>query len=243
MKFVMDERGKKYILNYENDFQSDLGTIKKEDIKKSNVGDRLITHLNKEFKIIKPNVNDFIELMNRQCSILIQKDIGAVLAHTGIGAGDRIVDAGTGAGAILLHFGNVVGDSGMVYSYEIREDFAKIAKENIELFGLTNIQIKNKDIKDGIDEENIDLVFLDLIKPYEIIEETYKSLKFGGWIAIYSVYLNGIQISHKILKKTGFKDISIIETLNRKYEVKNQGIRPKTRMIGHSGYLLFARKL
>ncbi|MDR3223664.1 MAG: tRNA (adenine-N1)-methyltransferase [Methanobrevibacter sp.] len=243
MKFVIDERGKKYILNDEIDFQSDLGIIKKEDIKKSSIGDKLITHLNKEFKVIKPNINDFIELMNRQCSILIQKDIGVVLAHTGIGSGDRVVDAGTGAGAILLHFGNVVGDSGMVYSYEIREDFTKIAKENIDLFGLTNIQIKNKDIKKGIDEENIDLVFLDLIKPYEVIEEAYKSLKLGGWVAIYGVYLDGIQISHRILKKVGFKNISIIETLNREYEVKTHGIRPKTRMVGHSGYLLFARKL
>jgi tRNA (adenine57-N1/adenine58-N1)-methyltransferase len=243
LRFIIDERGKKYILSDENDFQSDLGIIKKEDIAKSNTGDSLVTHLNKEFKVIKPNINDFIELMNRQCSILIQKDIGVVLTHAGIGAGDRIVDAGTGAGAIALHFGNIVGGTGMVYSYEIREDFAKIAKENIDLFGLTNIQIKNKDIKEGIDEKEIDLIFLDLKKPYEIIEDVYKSLNLGGWIAIYSVYIDGIKISYKILKKANFKDISIVETLNREYEVKTQGIRPKTRMIGHSGYLLFARKL
>jgi tRNA (adenine57-N1/adenine58-N1)-methyltransferase len=239
----MDERGKKYILNDENDFQSDLGIIKKEDIERSGIGDNLTTHLNKEFTVIKPNINDLIELMNRRCSILIQKDIGVVLAHTGLGAGDRVVDAGAGAGAVALHFGNIVGNGGKIYSYEIREDFAKIAKENIDLFGLTNIQIKNQDIKKGIDEENVDLVFLDLIKPYEIIEEAYDSLTLGGWIAIYGVYLDGIQISHKILKKTGFKDISIIETLNREYEIKTHGIRPKTRMVGHSGYLLFARKL
>jgi tRNA (adenine57-N1/adenine58-N1)-methyltransferase len=243
MKFVMDERGKKYIFNEENNFQSDLGIIKKEDIEKSGIGDILTTHLNREFKVIKPNVNDFIDLMNRQCSILINKDVGLVLAYTGIGNGDKILDAGTGSGAIALHFGNVVGNDGMVYSYEIREDFSKIAKENIDLFGMTNIMIKNKDIKQGIEEKNLDLIFLDLIKPYEVIEDAYNSLNLGGFIVIYAVYLDVVQISHEILKKAGFKDISIIESLNREYEIRTQGIRPKTRMVGHSGYLLFARKL
>jgi tRNA (adenine57-N1/adenine58-N1)-methyltransferase len=243
VKFVIDERGKKYIFNEEEDFQSDLGIIKKEDIKKSSVGDILSTHLNREFKVIKPNINDFIDLMNRQCSILINKDIGLVLAYTGVGNGDRVLDAGTGAGAIALHFGNVVGNEGIVYSYEIREDFSKIAKDNIDLFRMTNIIVKNKDIKEGIEEKNLDLIFLDLIKPYEIIENAYNCLNHGGFLVIYAVYIDVIQISHKILKKVGFEDISIIESLNREYEIRTQGIRPKTRMVGHSGYLLFARKL
>lgn len=243
VKFVIDERGKKYIFNEEDDFHSDLGIIKKEDIKKSNIGNILTTHLKREFKVIKPNVNDFIDLMNRQCSILIKKDIGLVLAYTGIGNGDKVLDAGTGAGAIALHFGNVVGNDGMVYSYEIREDFSKIAKDNIDSFRMNNIIIKNKDIKEGIEEKNLDLIFLDLIKPYEIIEDAYNCLNHGGFLVIYGVYLDVIQISHKILKNAGFEDISIIESLNREYEIRTQGIRPKTRMVGHSGYLLFARKL
>jgi tRNA (adenine57-N1/adenine58-N1)-methyltransferase len=239
----MDERGKKYLINEKSEFQSDLGIIKQEDIEKSVVGDSLITHLDKEFKVIKANVNDFIDLMKRKCSILIQKDIGTVLSHTGLGSGDTVIDAGTGAGAIALNFGNIVGEKGKVYSYEIREDFADIAKENIELFGLKNIEVKNKDIKEGIHEKNVDLVFLDLTKPYDIIEECYDSLKLGGWLAIYGPYIDQIQISHRIIKKTGFTNISIIETLERELEIKNNGTRPKTRMVGHSGYLLFARKL
>ena len=85
--------------------------------------------------------------MDRRCSILIQKDIGQVLAHTGLGAGSRVVDAGTGAGAIALNFGNVVGPEGQVFTFEIREDFAEVAKKNIDNFGITNIEVKNQDIK------------------------------------------------------------------------------------------------
>lgn len=243
MKMILDERGKKYLLKEEEEFQSDLGIISKEDIVNAEIGDELKSHLDHSFKIIKPTVNDFIDIMERRCSILIQKDIGSVLAHTGLGAGDRVVDAGTGAGAIALNFGNVVGDEGNVYSYEIRKDFAEIASRNIEEFGITNIEVKNQDIKEGIDEENIDLVFLDLPKPFELFEEVYDSLNLGGWLAVYAPYIDQAETSYRIAKKLGFYNLEIIETLQRGLEVRPQGIRPQTRMVGHSGYLLFARKL
>ena len=239
----MDERGKKYLLKEDREFQTDLGIIKKEQMERATIGDEVVTHLGKKYKIIKPTVNDFIDLMDRRCSILIQKDIGVVLAHTGLGAGDRVIDAGTGAGAIALNFGNVVGEKGKVFSYEIREDFAQVAKKNIDDFGITNIEIKNKDIKQGIDEEEIDLVFLDLPKPFEIFEDVYKNLRLGGWLAVYAPYIQQAEIIYKISKKVGFSDIKILETLEREMEVRPQGTRPKTRMVGHSGYLIFARKL
>ncbi|MCC7554108.1 MAG: tRNA (adenine-N1)-methyltransferase [Methanobacteriaceae archaeon] len=239
----MDKRGKKYFLKEEKEFQSDLGIIDEKQIKDSSVGDTLITHLNHEFKVIKPNINDFIDLMDRRCSILVKKDIGSVLAHTGLGSGNNVVDAGTGAGAIALNFANVVGSKGMVYSYEIREDFAEIAKKNIETFGLNNIIIKNKDIKEGINEKNIDLIFLDLPKPYEIFEDVYESLNLGAWLVVYAPYIDQAELAFRVAKKLHFQNIDIIEVLERGIEVKTQGTRPKTRMIGHTGYLFFARKL
>jgi len=241
---IIDERSKKYIIDQKSDFQSDLGIIDQNDLANAKIGQTLTTHLGKKFKVIKPSVNDFIELMDRRCSILIQKDIGTIISKCGIGSGSRIVDAGTGAGAIALNFGNIVGECGNVYSYEIREDFAEVAKSNIEKFGLDNIiEIKNKDIKEGIEENEIDLIFLDLIKPYEIFEDVYSCLNTGGYLAVYAPYIDQIETSYKIAKKIGFLDLSIIETLEREIEVRNQGTRPKTRMIGHSGYLMFGRKL
>ena len=243
MKMILDERGKKYILKPGAEFQSDLGIVKADVLDNAQIGDEVKSHLDHSFKIVKPNVNDFIDLMERRCSILIKKDIGQVLAHTGLGAGSRVVDAGTGAGAIALHFGNVVGLQGKVFTYEIREDFAEVARRNIDNFGITNIEVKNKNIKEGIDENNIDLIFLDLPKPFEIFEEVMESLNVGGWLAVYAPYINQAETSYRVAKKLGFYDIEIIETLERGLEVRTQGVRPKTRMVGHSGYLLFARKL
>lgn len=243
MKMILDERGKKYILKPGAEFQSDLGIVKVDVLDNAQIGDEVKSHLDHSFKIVKPNVNDFIDLMERRCSILIKKDIGQVLAHTGLGAGSRVVDAGTGAGAIALHFGNVVGLQGKVFTYEIREDFAEVARRNIDNFGITNIEVKNKNIKEGIDEDNIDLIFLDLPKPFEIFEEVMESLNVGGWLAVYAPYIDQAETSYRVAKKLGFYDIEIIETLERGLEVRTQGVRPKTRMVGHSGYLLFARKL
>jgi len=243
MKMILDKRGKKYILKPGEEFQSDLGIIKAETLDNAEIGDTIESHLNHTFKIVKPNINDYIDLMDRRCSILIKKDIGQVLAHTGLGSQSRVVDAGTGAGAIALNFGNVVGPEGEVFNYEIREDFAEVAQKNIEKFGITNIHVKNKNIKDGIDEENIDLIFLDLPKPFEIFEDVMESLNVGGWLAVYAPYIDQAEISYRVAKKLGFYDIEIIETLERGLEVRPQGVRPKTRMVGHSGYLVFARKL
>ena len=243
MKMILDERGKKYFLKDGQEFQSDLGIISSEILSSAKIGDEVKSHLNHSFKIIKPNINDFIDLMDRRCSILIKKDIGTVLAYTGLGAGSRVIDAGTGAGAIALNFGNVVGETGQVFTYEIRKDFAEVAKKNIQTFGIENIEVKNQNIKDGIDEDNIDLVFLDLPKPYEIFEEVYDSLNLGGYLAVYAPYINQAEISYRVAKKLNFYNIEILETLERGLEVRQNGTRPKTRMVGHSGYLIFARKL
>lgn len=243
MKMILDERGKKYVLKPGQEFQSDLGIIKSEVLDEAEIGDEVKSHLDHTFKIMKPNINDFIDIMDRRCSILIKKDIGQVLAHTGLGAGCRVVDAGTGAGAIALNFGNVVGPEGQVFTYEIREDFAEVAKKNIDNFGITNIEVKNKSIKDGIDENNIDLIFLDLPKPFEIFEDVLESLNVGGWLVVYAPYIDQAETSYRVAKKLGFYNIDIIETLERGLEVRTQGVRPKTRMVGHSGYLMFARKL
>ncbi len=243
MKMILDERGKKYVLKPGEEFQSDLGIIKADVLDNAEVGDEVKSHLNHTFKIMKPNINDFIDIMDRRCSILLKKDIGLVLAHTGLGAGSKVVDAGTGAGAIALNFGNVVGSEGHVYTYEIREDFAEVAKKNIGNFGIENVTVKNQNIKDGIDEDNLDLVFLDLPKPFEIFEEVWDSLNVGGWLAVYAPYIDQAKLSYRVANKLGFYDIEIIELLERGLEIRQQGVRPKTRMVGHSGYLLFARKL
>ncbi|SCG86860.1 tRNA (adenine-N1)-methyltransferase [Methanobacterium congolense] len=242
MRILVDERDKKYMVE-DKEFHSDFGVIKAEDISSSKAGDVLKTHLGKEFKVMEPNINDYIDLMERKCSIILQKDIGMVVAFTGLGNGCKVVDAGTGAGATAMHFANVVGPEGSVVSYEVREDFAEIAKRNVEGFGLKNLEVKCGDITEGIAEDTLDLVFLDLPKPWEVADHAMESLRSGGYVAAYTPYMEQFQTFSRILKKVGFSEVKVLECIVREIEVKAKGTRPKTRMAGHTGYLTFGRKL
>jgi len=242
LRILVDERGKKYLLKDE-EFHTNFGFIKKKDIESCKVGDVLKTHLGREFRVIKPNVNDYIKLMERKCSIILPKDIGMVIAYTGLGSGQRVLEAGTGAGAAAIYFGNIVGPEGKVYSYEVREDFVDVARANISGFALENVFVKFQDIKGGIEEKDMDLVFLDLIKPWEVIEHLNDVLKIGGYVAAYTPYIEQFQILQRVLKKFNFSQLNTLECILRDIEVKNRGTRPKTRMVGHTGYLTFARRL
>lgn len=242
MRILIDEKGKKYLAS-NGDLHTNKGYIKKEDIDSSCEGDVLKTHLGHKFTIIQANINDYIELMERKCSIILPKDIGIVTAYTSLGCGQRVVEAGTGSGATALYFANIVGVEGDVCSYELREDFARIADKNIREFGQENVIVKNQDIKEGIDESDLDLIFLDLAQPWDVVEIAAGSLKVGGYLAAYNPYIEQVFTLHKVLKKCKFSDLKTVECILREMEVKVRGTRPKTRMVGHTGYLTFARFL
>ena len=146
MRILIDEKGKKYPVG-DGDLHTNKGYIKKEDIDASSDGQVLETHMGHKFTIIKASLNDYIDLMERKCSIILPKDIGAVIAYTGLGCGQRVVEAGTGSGATALYFANIVGDGGEVYTYEVREDFARIAEQNILGFGQENVTVEKSGYK------------------------------------------------------------------------------------------------
>lgn len=244
MKIIVDKKNRKYII-HDTEFHTEKGVISQEDIINAKVGDVLETHMGKKYTVIEPNINDYIDLMKRNCSILLPQDLGLITGFTGIGYGSKIVESGTGAGSSLLFFANIVGPDGHVSSYEIREDFVKIIKENISGTDFKNITLYNQDVTEGFKEEDnsIDLVFLDLPKPGEVIEDAYRILKTGGFIAVYTPYVEQFQIVNKVLGKSGFKNIKIREGNVRELEIKKNKTRPNSRMAGHTGYITFARKL
>ena len=157
----------------------------------------------------------------------------------------KIVESGTGAGSSLLFFANIVGPEGHVYSYEIREDFVKIIRENIDGTDFDNITLNHQDVTEGFNEEDesIDLVFLDLPSPHEVIKDAYRILKVGSFIAVYTPYVEQFQRVFKELERAGFKDIKIREGNVRELEIKKGRTRPNSRMAGHTGYITFARKI
>jgi tRNA (adenine57-N1/adenine58-N1)-methyltransferase len=242
---LIDERGRKYLVAAEpRQLHTDLGIVDLGAAIGQIPGARLRSHAGSEFILLRPRITDFLQKMRRAPQIVLPKDAAQIVAHTGIGPGDVVVDAGAGSGALAMFLGNLVRPNGRVISYEVREDFARLAEENIRSAGLSDVvTIKLKDIYEGIEERDVDLVALDLPQPERVLPHAEAALKPGGFLAVFSPCIEHIQRLYVELPNYSFVNCQTIECLVREFEVKPGSTRPKTRMIAHTGYLTFARRV
>ncbi|MEA1992944.1 MAG: tRNA (adenine-N1)-methyltransferase [Euryarchaeota archaeon] len=237
---LIDKKGKKYMVNCKGEFHTHYGVVDLDDLVGKSYGIRVETHRGEKFTVLKPSFIDYIEKMRRMPQIITPKDAAMVIAETGLSRGHSVVEAGAGSGALTIFLADTVYP-GEVHSYEIREDFAEVARENVKGFGLDNVSIKLKDVYKGVDEEDLDLVALDLPEPEKVVKVAYSSLKFGGFIFGYNP---SIEQMLRFRKKAGkYFQIKTIECNVREYESKKMGTRPKTLMVGHTGFLTFGRKV
>jgi len=186
------------------------------------------------------NILDFLKKAKRGPAVILPKDIAAIIANTGVASGWKVVDAGTGSGFLAMFLANL---GCKVYTYEKEERFYKIAKKNIDKLSLKNIKIFKQDIIEGIKQKNVDLVTLDMKNPEKVIPLATKSLKKGGFIVIYSMHVEQMKKVIKELEKNNFKDIKTIETFQVEWQSIKNYTRPKTWLLGHTGFLTFARKI
>jgi len=242
---LIDEKGRKYLVRAERrHLHTDLGVVDLGEAIGQEPGVRLKSHVGKEFILLLPRITDYLQKMKRMPQITLPKDAAQIVAYTGVGPGDAVVDAGVGSGALAIFLGNLVRPNGRVVSYEVREDFARVAEENICLAGLSDIvTVKFKDIYEGIDERDVDLLTLDLPQPERVLPHAELALKPGGHLAVFSPCIEHIQRLYAELPKHRFTNYMTIECLVREFEVKPGATRPKTRMIAHTGYLTFARRV
>lgn len=240
MKLLIDQRGRRYLVKKGKDLHTNYGVVKGAEIEKCESG-VLKSHLNKKFTVLNPNLIDFIESMEKRAQVVYPKDSSLILGLTGICSGSKIVEAGSGVAGLTLMLANSVKPDGMVYSYEIREEHLNEARKHIAEFNLQDyVEFKNKNIYDGIDERDVDLVVLDLGEPWLAIEAAAKSLKKSGFLVSYSPSVEQVK-KFVVSLDERFSDIKTVESINREWEISEQRCRPKTRMIGHTGFITFAR--
>ncbi|MHA1263837.1 MAG: tRNA (adenine-N1)-methyltransferase [Candidatus Helarchaeota archaeon] len=201
------------------------------------------------FQIFAPTPADFLLKTIRKTQIIYPKDAAFILLQTGIGPGSRVVEAGAGSGGLTSVLAYYVRPTGKIYSYEINAEFYKKAKKTLERTQLRDfVELKLKDINEGIDEEHLDAVVLDLPQPWDIIDSAKKALKNGGLYASLSPTIIQVQTTVDLLRAHNFGDIRTYELLLRPWKISVRkgnflATRPQTQMIGHSGFLTFARKL
>lgn len=241
MAKVLISRDDKFLIKDSNiDFHTKFGFFKKEDLN-GKAGSKVTSNMGKEFTVFDPSFMDLYKKIKRNAQIIPLKDIGLIAAETGINRNSKIVDAGAGSGAVCGFLANIAKE---VTTYEIREDFIKIVEHNISFLNLKNIKVKNKNIYEGIDEKNIDLVVLDLPEPWLAIESAKKALKVGGFLVSYSPSVpQMMDFVNAINKDENFSHIKSSEIIEREWEIDGRKVRPRSQQIGHSGFISFARRI
>lgn len=226
-------------------FHSNKGMIEYDDMIGRPFGIRVESHSGIDFQVHKPSQTDIQIAMGRHTQIVYPKDAGTILVEAGIRAGSRVVEAGTGSGALTFILSNAVGSSGHIYTYEIREDMYNGARKNLKKYGaLDNVTMYNKDIVEGIEEDDVDAVVLDLATPWKIVDLVHDALKPSCYLASYSPTIEQTMKTCKAMgQSANWGMIKTLEVMQRELLVREGKTRPKTWMVGHTGYLTFGRKL
>ena len=205
-------------------------------------GTRIASNLGIEFVALKPLLSDFVFKAQRRTQINYPKDVALIVMFSGIGPGSKLVEAGTGAGALTTALAHYVKPDGRVYSYEVRPEFTEIARRNLARAGLLDhVDLKNKDVTVGIDETELDAVVLDLATPWLVIPHAYLAIKGGGTIVSFSPTIDQVVKTVEALQ-SGFTDIQTVECIMRRMQTERGKTRPETLMTGHTGYITYARK-
>ena len=237
MYILIDEKGRKYLVKGTSDIHTNYGVIPAEDMSEKNVGSILKTHMDREFFLLKPNMVDFMEKSKRGPQTISLKDCSLIAGYTGIQSKSKVVDAGVGSGMLSMFLSKIVRPE-TINAYEVREDFAKIAQKNIEKAGIENIKIKIQDIYEGIDEDNLDLITLDLPEPDLVVCHAKKSLGVGGYLVSYSPSIEQSKRFCDKLDEHSFMH-ETVECIVRNWNMKV--VRPYSRMLGHTGFITFGR--
>jgi len=224
--------------------QTHRGVVYHDDILGRPLGREIRSHLDYPFLVLEPSTHDLILGLERTTQIMYPKDIGYVLLKMNIKPGSRVVEAGTGSGGLTLALARAVMPTGQVYSYEARPDILRLAAKNLDRLGLLPfVELKERDIEEGFDEVGVDALFLDLRTPWLYLAQAYAALKGGGFFGALLPTTNQVVQLIGALPSYGFDAIEVEELLLRPYKAVPARLRPMDRMVAHTGYLIFARKI
>ncbi|MCX8194992.1 MAG: methyltransferase [Candidatus Micrarchaeota archaeon] len=183
---------------------------------------------------------EILKNCKRGPQVVLPKDIGIILAYSGVGKNSVVVDAGSGSGWLAIALANVAKK---VISYEWREEFAELAEKNAKKAGvLGSLEIKRKNVLDGIDEREVDLVTLDMADSDKAVPFAYMALKKGGMVFGYLPHVEQAKKFYEACKQSGFGEIHMLEAIVRNYLVRQAGVRPENTGLTHTAYIVFAVK-
>jgi tRNA (adenine57-N1/adenine58-N1)-methyltransferase len=205
------------------------------------------TQLGARLLAVRPTFAEQVTGRVRQAQPIYPKDLGAILIAADIHPGAKVLEAGTGTGALTIAVLRAVGPEGHVVSYEQRDEFLEAARKAIaDTLGSLppNLTLKLGDIYLGAEERDMDRVLLDLPEPWSAVPVVKAALRPGGIVFAHCPNVSQVQRFFDCLREVrGFGMLEVFEVLQRGWTVRGRSLRPSHRMVAHTGFLCFARRL
>ena len=238
---------KKWLMNIskKESLHTHIGVLKHADAIGKEYGSRLMTNKDKYVYLLEPTMYDYIMKIQHGTQIVYPKDLGYIAARAGIQDGQKILEIGTGSGSMTSFVASIVKPRGHVYTFDVDENFMKIAEKNIRRAGVSKyITQHNLDLKTSkeIPVTDMDVALIDLGDPWIIIPKVRQMLKGSGSIFAICPTMNQLEKLTMALVENEFTDIESTEHIIRKIEAREGKTRHSFQGIGHTTYLCFARK-
>ena len=248
---LQDEKGRmiSFTLTKGETFHTHKGFLKHDDIAGRKEGSILITSSGMKFQAFKPLLSDYVLGMKRGATIIYPKDLALIIGYGDIRPGMKVVEAGAGSGALSIALLNAVTDAGSLVSFELRDDFIRIAEKNVEdFFGKSpgNWKLIHNDFASAASElsERIDRVILDMLAPWDQIDVASAILRPGGVLIVYVATTTQLsRTAEKIKESSAFSEPMSFETLLRPWHHEGLAVRPEHSMNAHTGFLTIARRV
>lgn len=242
---ILTSDEKKYLVEVKDtSFHTHKDFLDLKDLIGKNYGEIVYGKKGEKFYVLKPSLYDFLMKVERATQIVYPKDIGYILLKLNVGPGSLVLECGGGSGALTTALAFMVGQEGRVISYEKEPKFQKIAIKNLERLNLLDrVIFKNVEITEAFEEKEVDAVFLDLKEPWTLIPAAWESLKGGHFLGILVPTANQVSRCLLELQRLPFLDIEVSEILLRQYKPNPERLTPEDRMVAHTGYLIFAKKV
>lgn len=246
---LTDAKGKLYSITLTPgaEWHTHKGTLKHDEIVGIPEGSIVVTNGELKFQVFRPLLADYVLSMPRGATIIYPKDSAMILGVADIKPGLRVLEAGVGSGALSISILRAIGESGYLHSVEIRDDFAKVSEKNVSsYFGEKpiNWQLSIGALQDQQLESNYDRVVLDMLAPWECIDVASTALVPGGVFMSYVATTTQLSRIAEAIKDSGnFTEPESSETIVRGWHHEGLAVRPQHRMIGHTGFLVFARRM
>jgi tRNA (adenine57-N1/adenine58-N1)-methyltransferase len=253
---LTDPKGRKnlVILAEGRTFHTHRGSLAHDDLIGSPDGSVVLSSGGTPYVALRPLLADFTLSMSRGAAVVYPKDAAQIVAMADIFPGARVLEAGAGSGALSCWLLRSVGAEGRLVSYERRPDFAEIARVNVErFFGGPHPawQLRVADLEDiaasaeiAEPAESFDRVVLDMLAPWEFTRVAARALIPGGVLCSYVATVTQLSRIVEATREQGsFDEPAAWESMVRGWHVDGLAVRPEHRMIGHTGFLVTARRL